>query len=154
MGNESEQFHDLHVWPFSSLPGPSPYILPTVQAFRYAWRPDTKVFPYSKEPRPSYIDNGDNDGNIIDDIIGRTVLESRMSKCIGPWQMDGKCNKENNKEECDWDGGDCCQNSCKKNCEEITPDGKDNMDALMQKRRDQRKCQYECGIRGYDCQAI
>ena len=38
-------------------------------AFRYAWRPDTKVFPYDVFPEPEVIDNGDNSGKAYDEII-------------------------------------------------------------------------------------
>ena len=48
----------------------------SVTAFRYAWRPDTKVFPYEDMPPPSRIDNGDNDGKILDDYIGRTKVKT------------------------------------------------------------------------------
>ena len=39
------------------------------EAYRFAWRTDTKVFPYSEFPPPSIIDNGDNGGEIIDEIV-------------------------------------------------------------------------------------
>ena len=99
--------------------------LSDVQAFRYAWRPDTKVFPYEDVPPPSEIDNGDNDGKYIEDIIGRTKVKTIIQACIMAWSRDGKCNVENNKPECLYDRGDCCMNSCKKNCQEIDEDGND-----------------------------
>ena len=38
-------------------------------AFRFAWRTDTKVFPYNVFPTPSTIDNGDNGGKILPEIV-------------------------------------------------------------------------------------
>eukprot|EP00299_Pterocystis_sp_00344_P000471 c10126_g4_i2.p1 GENE.c10126_g4_i2~~c10126_g4_i2.p1 ORF type:complete len:1160 (-),score=371.89 c10126_g4_i2:73-3552(-) len=48
--------------------------------------------------------------------------------CVAPWISDGYCDPENNKADCNYDGGDCCEDSCVS-----TPD-------------------YECGVNGYDCQ--
>lgn len=62
------------------------------EAYRFAWRPDTKVFPYNEVPPPSIIDNGDNDGIPFDDSLGRTKLKTIIDKCISAWQGDGKCN--------------------------------------------------------------
>ena len=90
-----------------------------VAPYRYAWRPDTKVFPYDKVPPPSRIDNGDNDGKINIDFIGRMKLTSLIKKCIDAWRGDGKCNIDNNVPECQFDNGDCCATSCMKNCKEI-----------------------------------
>ena len=38
-------------------------------AYRYAWRPSTKVFPYEEFPETSIIDNGDNQGKFIEEIV-------------------------------------------------------------------------------------
>jgi len=50
----------------------------SVKAYRFFNRPDNKVFPYELLPPPSIIDNGDNDGKIIYDFIGRNRLESQI----------------------------------------------------------------------------
>jgi hypothetical protein len=91
-------------------------VLQTASAYRFAWRPDTKVFPYEDVPPPSVIDNGDNDGQILEDLIRRTRVKSIIQKCIEAWAGDGKCNIDNNKKDCKFDRGDCCANSCKVNC--------------------------------------
>jgi hypothetical protein len=95
-----------------------------VQAFRFAWRPDTKVFPYDRFPTPSKIDNGDNDGAIILEYVPPQKVEKKKFVCIAVWTTNGACNRENNNEECDWDGGDCCRKSCKINCKkkELDPE--------------------------------
>lgn len=38
-------------------------------AYRLAWRPDTKVFPYASFPEASRIDNGDNNGRFINETV-------------------------------------------------------------------------------------
>ena len=40
-----------------------------VTGYRFAWRTDTKVFPYNLFPPPSTIDNGDNGGFILLEIV-------------------------------------------------------------------------------------
>ena len=122
--------------------------------YRFAWRPDTKVFPYNDVPAPSIIDNGDNDGFPYGDIITRTKLETILDKCIFAWQGDGKCNTDNNKEDCAFDNGDCCANSCKKNCREIDEFGVDISNATFAiKRKEDRPCPFKCGVLAYNCLA-
>ena len=36
------------------------------------------------------------------------LYNKRKYSCVFNWIGDGKCDDLNNKEECDWDGGDCC----------------------------------------------
>lgn len=122
-------------------------------AYRFAWRPDTKVFPYEQVPPPSIIDNGDNDGGLVEDRIGRTKLESIEQKCIAAWQGDGKCNSDNNKEDCDFDAGDCCGFSCMRNCQEIDEDGNDIRHLFLALKKDERPCPFECGVVDYACLA-
>ena len=52
------------------------YIVSITIAYRFAWRPDTKVFPYEDVPPPSLIDNGDNDGYFFQDLIRKTKVKS------------------------------------------------------------------------------
>ena len=85
-------------------------------AFRYAFRRDTKVFPYALFPQPSIIDNGDNHGKILPEIIIPSYPPAIVIVCIKVWLGNGACNRENNKPECDYDGGDCCRQTCIKNC--------------------------------------
>jgi hypothetical protein len=95
-----------------------------ISAFRFAWRPDTKVFPYDVFPTPSRIDNGDNDGKIILEYVPPQKVEKKKFVCIAVWTTNGACNRENNNEECEWDGGDCCRKSCIINCKrkELDPE--------------------------------
>ena len=46
-------------------------LLQTIEAYRFAWRPTNKVFPYEEVPPPSYIDNGDNNAKELVDEINR-----------------------------------------------------------------------------------
>ncbi len=40
------------------------------------------------------------------------IFEYLEEECEEPeWQGDGYCDDENNMAACDWDGGDCCNNS-------------------------------------------
>ena len=75
-------------------------ILTVVVAFRFAWRPDTKVFPYEVFPDPSYIDNGDNSGVYIQEVIKPSPVADEPTKCILVWIGNGACNHENNRAEC------------------------------------------------------
>ncbi len=45
---------------------------------------------------------------------------------VPEWVSDGWCDPENNSENCDWDGGDCCESTCE-------------------------STEYPCGVEGYDC---
>lgn len=111
-----------------------------VSGYRFAWRTDTKVFPYNIFPSPSIIDNGDNGGIIIPEFVPQQKVISESIECVSVWIGNGACNRENNKPECNYDGGDCCRLSCLNNCaeKEIDPD--------------QLPCQFECGeFNGYDC---
>ena len=87
-----------------------------VSGYRFAWRTDTKVFPYSIFPTPSVIDNGDNGGVIIPEYIPEQKVRAEVVECVNVWLGNGACNRENNKPECGYDGGDCCRLSCINNC--------------------------------------
>lgn len=50
---------------------------------------------------------------------------------------DGHCDEINNKEQCDWDGGDCCAYTCDQNCKKRKEAG--------------NECLYNCGSNGYNC---
>lgn len=102
-------------------------------------------------PPPSRIDNGDNDGNVVVDYIGRMKLSSLVKKCIDAWRGDGKCNSDNNKEECNYDNGDCCARSCMLHCKEIYEDNTRNESTFAILRRVDRVCPFECGVLGYNC---
>ena len=78
-------------------------------AYRYFGRPDTKVFPYNVFPEASLIDNGDNDGKLIPEYVPPQRVLSEEIECVRVWIGNGACNRENNRLECDWDGGDCCR---------------------------------------------
>ena len=111
-------------------------------AYRFAWRPDTKVFPYDVFPVPSLIDNGDNGGEYIAEEILPQEVELLVIKCIDVWIGNGACNLENNKEECDWDGGDCCRLSCEVNC----------AFKLENEAEGYKPCQFDCGsFGGFTC---
>ena len=111
-----------------------------VNGYRYAWRPDNKVFPYSSFPTPSIIDNGDNHGKIIPEIVPEQIVRSEVIECVNVWLGNGACNRENNKIECNYDGGDCCRLSCLNNCKKKLKDPKS------------KPCQFECGsFDGYEC---
>jgi len=92
-------------------------ILTLVVSYRFAWRPDTKVFPYKVFPEASFIDNGDNDGGYIEELITPSPVEDEPDNCIDVWIGNGACNPINNRQECEWDGGDCCRKTCNDNCE-------------------------------------
>ena len=110
-----------------------------VLGFRFAWRPGTKVFPYENFPENSIIDNGDNQGNFIEETVFYQDVLPTNSTCVDVWIGNGACNRENNKPECNWDGGDCCRNSCINNCKNQT----------LQKNQ---TCNFECGsFNGYEC---
>lgn len=109
-------------------------ILTVVVAFRFAWRPDTKVFPYEVFPDPSFIDNGDNGGGYIPEKIKPAPVADEPSQCVPVLIGNGACNHVNNRAECKWDGGDCCRKTCNVNCD---------------KRKDftygDLPCKFECG---------
>ena len=88
-----------------------------VSGYRFAWRSNTKVFPYNLFPPPSTIDNGDNGGFILDEIVPEQKVKAEVVQCVNVWIGNGACNRDNNKPECDYDGGDCCRLSCIKNCQ-------------------------------------
>ena len=100
------------------------FVAAVVTGFRYAWRIDTKVFPYNTFPTPSVIDNGDNGGFIIPEYVPEQQVRAEVVACVNVWIGNGACNRENNKLECDYDGGDCCRLSCIENCKikELDPD--------------------------------
>eukprot|EP00347_Sterkiella_histriomuscorum_P007352 403349276 len=114
-------------------------IFQSVSAFRYAWRPDTRTFPYDQFPAPAIIDNGDNDGKILEEIVQQLNVTTDTTSCIEAWIGNGKCDKQNNQEKCRWDGGDCCLNTCQANCDKAYVENNTN-------------CTYTCGVNGYDCQ--
>ena len=123
-----------------------------VKGYRYAWRSDTKVFPYEKVPPTSRIDNGDNEGKILPDVLGRIKVETVITKCIPAWLGDGKCNLDNNKPDCKFDQGDCCGYTCKLRCQEMDLKGNDitNKTFAVLRRQD-RPCPFECGVLDYYC---
>ena len=84
--------------------------------FRYAWRPDTKVFPYQQFPEQAKVDNGDNDGRIIPEYFdsGNGTLDA--TRCIESWLGNMRCDKQNNQAKCGYDKGDCCLKTCLDNC--------------------------------------
>ena len=88
-----------------------------VQGFRFGWRSDTKVFPYNVFPIPSTIDNGDNGGLVLKEVVPEQKVRPEAVKCVEVWMGNGACNRENNKAECNFDDGDCCRKSCLDNCE-------------------------------------
>ena len=91
-------------------------------------------------PDPSIIDNGDNGGIIIPEVIPEQLVLAEVVECVIVWVGNGACNRENNKPECDYDGGDCCRLSCLRNCEAKKLDP------------NQLPCQFECGtFNGYEC---
>ncbi|MBT6433587.1 MAG: hypothetical protein HOK28_10870 [Deltaproteobacteria bacterium] len=55
-------------------------------------------------------------------------LELGDGGCITNWVADGWCDFGNNREECSWDGGDCCPSTCPEDA------------------------QYSCGDYAWDCQ--
>lgn len=113
-----------------------------VTAYRFAWRTDTKVFPYNLFPPPSTIDNGDNGGLILPEIVPEQLVKAEVVQCVNVWIGNGACNRDNNKPECNYDGGDCCRLSCIKNCER----------KALNPKPDELPCQFECGtFNGYDC---
>jgi hypothetical protein len=128
------------------------YLTTLCSAYRFAWRPDTKVFPYEDVPPASQIDNGDNNGITFQDQIRRTKVKSIVQKCIDAWAGDGKCNIDNNKPECKFDRGDCCANSCKVNCQEVDKEGNDLRHITWNiTLTPTRPCSFDCGVLGYDC---
>ena len=107
-------------------------------SFRFAWRPSTKVFPYENFPETSIIDNGDNAGSFIEETVFYQDVFETVVDCIDVWIGNGACNRENNKESCNWDGGDCCRNSCKINC--------------LEREQKGDPCKFDCGsFFGYEC---
>lgn len=58
--------------------------------------------------------------------VTTTVIVAENSRCITSAANDGFCNDENNSDECDWDGGDCCGASIVKSecleCNCLDPD--------------------------------
>ena len=115
-------------------------ILTLATGYRFAWRTDTKVFPYNIFPPPTVIDNGDNGGIIIPETIPEQNVRAEIVECVGVWLGNGACNRENNKAECEFDGGDCCRLSCIENCAKKAEDP------------DVLPCQFECGtFNGYEC---
>ena len=55
------------------------------------------------------------------------------------WVGNGKCDSQNNRPECQYDGGDCCLKTCVDNCDAKRKNGTvDN-------------CTFVCGAYGYDC---
>jgi hypothetical protein len=126
-------------------------IIPFTNHYRFAWRPTNKVFPYEEVPPPSLIDNGDNDGLILSDVINRKKQITISQDCITAWIGDGKCNVDNNKEVCRYDRGDCCAKTCMRECLEILEDGSKNFETFNITRKIDRPCPFECGVLNYDC---
>ena len=63
-------------------------------------------------PAPSIIDNGDNEGDIIIEVVPPQNVKSEAFECVRVWLGNGACNRENNILDCNWDGGDCCSDTC------------------------------------------
>ena len=98
------------------------------------------MFPYDVFPPASKVDNGDNDGELIPEFVPPQQANKMVVTCVKVWIGNGACNRENNKEECNWDGGDCCRRTCLINCMKRKADPKVN------------NCQFECGtFKGYEC---
>ena len=67
-------------------------------------------------------------------------MSSELFECINVWLTNGACNRENNNEECGYDGGDCCRKSCVENCAAKAADAS------------QENCQFVCGtFNGFEC---
>lgn len=80
-------------------------------------------------------------------------MSTVQAKCLLAWLGDGKCNKDNNVKECNYDNGDCCQHTCKLHCKEINAKGEDiTAITFAIKRKEDRKCPFECGVLRYDCE--
>ena len=68
-----------------------------------------------------------------DSIITLPPDNSTHDICTEIWIGDGNCDSINNKADCQYDGGDCCRETCLKNCEASS-------------------CTYECGEQNrYNC---
>jgi len=64
---------------------------------------------------------------------------TKIIPCSLPNIGDGQCDEINNKEICDWDGGDCCAFTCEANCKK--------------KQESVNPCIYTCGSLSYNCQS-
>ena len=64
------------------------------------------------------VDNGDNDGNIIDDYYDSANNTQGANSCILNWEGNMRCDPQNNQAKCNWDGGDCCLSTCLLVCQQ------------------------------------
>lgn len=62
---------------------------------------------------------------------------TKAVNCSFYFMGDGRCDEINNKEECNYDEGDCCQFECNQNC-----------NAKLKKNY---RCPYECGSNFFNC---
>lgn len=62
---------------------------------------------------------------------------TKIVNCSYFYMGDGRCDEINNKAECEYDKGDCCQFECIENCKSKLKEG--------------FRCQYECGFTFYSC---
>lgn len=69
-------------------------------------------------------------------------------QCVTSLIGNGKCHSFNNIKECDYDGGDCCRETCYKNCYYR---GETTFPAVLTTENRKNSCIYECGITGYNC---
>jgi hypothetical protein len=58
------------------------------------------------------VDNGDNDGQIIPEYLESGSGSVDASRCIESWIGNMRCDKQNNRAKCNFDGGDCCLKTC------------------------------------------
>ena len=76
-----------------------------------------------------------------DDTTARPDLAQCPPTCQRRWIGDGHCDQECNVKACGlWDGGDCCEYTCRGNSSNVVGGS-----ALLQGRK------YTCGVWGYDC---
>jgi len=73
------------------------------------------------------------------------------------WVADGYCDRQNNKVECGWDGGDCCKQTCgNADCNgwytgEFNPYCTNSCLGKWQEDKDDPDCCNNCGD-GFNCQ--
>ncbi|CDW86507.1 keratin-associated protein 10- [Stylonychia lemnae] len=94
---------------------------------------------FMKLVKNSLVDNGDNDGKILEEYVQTLNITTDTTSCIQAWIGNGKCDKQNNQLKCKWDGGDCCLSTCQPNCDKLFIETNEN-------------CTYTCGANGFDCQ--
>ncbi len=81
--------------------------------------------------RPFPFDTGKTSDNETE------TNETQIIICIPNTISDGNCDEQNNRAECQWDGGDCCAKSCLTTCEA--------------KNKTDTPCKFKCGANPYNC---